>query len=134
MTDKIILYSSKLGKTRKIAKYIAMELKADSFDLKKQTAIDLSEHDCVIFGTGIRAGKPYGAIVKFLEDNKTQLQGKNTSLFISCKFCGTKGDEQLKKVSEQLGISNASYFAGKGEKNEEGFIKEIDDFIRKMSA
>jgi len=133
MTNKAIVYASTLGKTRKIAKYIASELKADSFDLKKQTVINLSEYNHIIFGTGIHAGKPYGALVRFLKDNKEQLSGKKTSLFISCKFDGEKGEAQTKKVSEELGISNAFFFPGKGEKNDEGVNAAVDTFIKEMS-
>ena len=133
MTNKAIVYVSTLGKTRKIAKYIANALKADSFDLKKQTVINLSEYNHIIFGTGIHAGKPYGALVKFLNDNKEQLSGKKLSLFISCKFDAEKGEAQMKKVSQELGISNVSFFPGKGEKNSEGINADVDTFIKEMS-
>jgi menaquinone-dependent protoporphyrinogen oxidase len=103
------------------------------FDLKKQTIINLSEYNHVIFGTGIHAGKPYGSLVEFLEKNKDQLKGKKKSLFISCKFDGEKGCAQMNKVSEQLGISDAFFFPGKGEKNEDGVVSSLDDFIREMS-
>lgn len=133
MTSKAIVYSSKLGKTRKTAKYVAQELKADSFDLKKQTVINLSEYDHVIFATGIRAGKPYRSLVDFLANNKDQISKKKTSLFVCCKFDAEKGEAQIKKVSEELGIDDAFFFAGRGEKNEQGIESEVDDFIREMS-
>ncbi|MDR2698707.1 MAG: flavodoxin domain-containing protein [Candidatus Methanoplasma sp.] len=133
MTNKAIVYSSTLGKTRKIAKYVAKELKADSFDLKKQTVINLSEYTHIIFGTGIHGGKPYGAIVRFLNENKDQLTGKKITLFVSCKFDGEKGEAQIKKVSGELGISNAFFFPGKGEKNNEGMSASVDAFIKEMS-
>ena len=133
MTDKAIVYASTLGKTRKIAKYIAKELKADSFDLKKQTNINLSEYKHVIFGTGIHAGKPYRAVVDFLSNNKEQLKGKKLSLYISCKFDDDKGREQSKKVSGDLGIPDVFFFPGSGEKNAEGLNASVDDFIKEMS-
>ncbi len=133
MTSKAIVFSSQLGKTRKTAKYIAKELNADVFDLKKQTIINLGEYDHVIFGTGIHAGKPYRQLVDFLENNKDQLSGKKESLFVCCKFDAEKGEEQIKKVSEELGVKDAFFFAGKGEKNEEGFETGVDDFINEMS-
>ncbi|MCL2295495.1 MAG: flavodoxin domain-containing protein [Methanomassiliicoccaceae archaeon] len=132
MTKKAVVFSSGLGKTRKIATYVAKGLKADVFDLKKQTVINLSEYSHIIFGTGIHAGKPYGALVKFLENNKSQLSGKKTSLFLSCKLNDEKGEAQLKKVSGELGISDGFFFHGKGEKNDEGMEKSVDDFIKEM--
>jgi len=131
MTSKAIVFSSSLGKTRKVAKYVAQGLNADVFDLKKQTVINLSEYNHVIFGTGIHAGKPYGPIVDFLEKNKDQLKGKKKSLFISCMIDAEKGEAQMKKVSEQLGISDAFFFPGK-EKNDEGLDASLDDFIQEM--
>lgn len=133
MTKVAIVYASKLGKTRKTAKHIANELKADSFDLKKQTVINLSEYEHIIFGTGIRAGKPYRSLIEFLNNNKDQLKGKKESLFLCCKFDAEKGDEQLRKVSDELGIKDAFYFTNRGEKNEEGVESGVDEFIREMS-
>jgi menaquinone-dependent protoporphyrinogen oxidase len=132
MTTKAIVFSSSLGKTRKVAKYVADGLGADVFDLKKQTVINLSEYNHVIFGTGIHAGKPYRPLVEFLEKNNDQLKGKKKSLFISCKFDDEKGETQTKKVSDGLGISDAFFFPGSGEKNEEGLNASLDDFIREM--
>lgn len=133
MTKVAIVYASKLGKTRKTAKYIADELKADSFDLKKQTNINLSEYEHIIFGTGIRAGKPYRSVVEFIQNNTDQLNGKKKSLFLCCKFDGDKGEEQLKKVSDEFGINDAFFFAGRGEKDDEGISVEVNDFIKEMS-
>jgi menaquinone-dependent protoporphyrinogen oxidase len=133
MVKKAVVFASGLGKTKKIANYIAAGLKADIFDLKKQTVIDLSEYEHVIFGTGIHAGRPYGPLVKFLDKNKDQLSKKKRSLFISCMYDEEKGDAQLKKVSAGLGINDAFYFAGKGEKNAEGIETAVDKFIKEMS-
>jgi len=132
MTNKAVIFSSGLGKTRKIATYVAKELNADLFDLKKQTTIDLSEYKHVIFGTGIHAGRPYGALVEFLENNKDQLSGKKRSLFLSCMYHDEKGEAQLKKVSGELGIGDAFFFSGKGEKNDEKMGTAVDRFIEEM--
>jgi menaquinone-dependent protoporphyrinogen oxidase len=132
MTDKAVIYTSKFGRTRKTGKYIANELGADSFDLKKQTIINMAEYKHIIFGTGIHAGKPFKALVEFMEANKDELSKKKISLFICCKFDGEKGSEQCKKVSDTLGIKNATFFPGKEEKNEDGFSGSVDDFIRRL--
>jgi len=132
MTSKAVVFSSGLGRTRKIAEYIAAELKADLFDLKKQTTINLSEYEHIIFGTGIHAGRPYGPLVKFLENNKGQLSGKKTSLFLACMLKEDKGEAQLKKVSGDLGVSDAFFFHTKEEKNDAGMDKSVDIFIGEM--
>ena len=132
MADKAVIYASKLGRTRKTAKYVANGIKADIFDLKKQTVIDLSGYKHIIFGTGIRAGKPFGSVVEFLDKNRDQLKGKKISLFLCCKFNEEKGSEQCKKVSEQLGIIDATFFPS-GEKNEDGISVKVDDYITAVS-
>jgi Flavodoxin len=132
MTEKAIIYASKLGKTRKTGDYIACELKADKFDLKKQKMIDLSEYSHIIFGTGIMAGKPYSALAEFLENNRAQLKGKKLTLFICCKNDEEKGKTQCETVSKMLDIPHAVFFAGKVETKDEGFNANVDDFIKEM--
>jgi Flavodoxin len=133
MIDKAVVYASSLGKTRKTAIYIAKSLKAEAFDLKKQTVIDLSEYKQIIFGTGIHAGRPYGPLVKFLEENKKQLVGKKVSLFICCRLGDENGKTQAEKVSAKLDIPDVYFFSGSSEKNDEGFVKAIDEFVVRMS-
>jgi menaquinone-dependent protoporphyrinogen oxidase len=133
MTNKAVVYTSALGKTRKIAEYVAKKLNADCFDLKKQSAIALSEYDHIIFGTGIHGGRPYHALVKFLDNNQVQMSGKKRSLFISCVYNAEKGEEQMKRVSEELGIPDAFFFNGKHERNSEDMEISVDSFIGEMS-
>jgi menaquinone-dependent protoporphyrinogen oxidase len=131
-TIAVIFASSLTGKTRKTGKYISEELGADLFDLKKQTIINISGYRKIVFGTGIHNGKPYAPLVKFLEDNKDEIAKKKTSLYICCMYDDEKGENQCEKISEQLGIPNAVFFSGKGEKNEAGFENIVDDFIAKQ--
>lgn len=127
-----VIYISKTGKTKKVAEYIASNLGADIFDLKKQTVIDLKGYKKIVFGTGIRFGSPYDAIMKFQEANKAELAKKKVSLFICCLFNEEKGEGQCRTVSESLGISNAMYLDSKKPKNEAGFDATIDEFIAKQ--
>ncbi len=129
-----VIYASKLGKTRKVGNYIAKSINADMFDLKKQTMINMSAYNRIIFGTGIHAGKPYKSLVTFLEVNKAELAKKKTSLFICCMYNDEKGQAQCERVSGELGIAEAVFFDGKSEKNEEGFEIAVDDFIAKLRA
>lgn len=133
-TIAVIYASSFTGNTKKTGKYIADALKADTFDLKKQTKIDIKGYKQIVFGTGIHAGKPYKDLVKFLADNKAEIANKKISLYICCMFDDEKGEKQCATVSSTLGIPNAVFFCGKGEKNEAGFEKKVDDFIAKQRA
>ena len=132
MTEKAVVYASKLGKTRKTGDFIALELKADKFNLKKQMAIDLSEYSHIIFGTGIMAGKPYKVLAEFINNNKNQLKGKKLTLFICCKHDEEKGKAQCEEVSKMLEIPHAVFFTGKIETTDEGFNTDVDEFIREM--
>ena len=86
-TGIAIIYASSFGgHVAETAKYMAKELDADIFDLKKQTKINMTSYNRVIIGTGIHAGKPFGKVVSFVKDNKAVLDDKKTSLFICCMY------------------------------------------------
>lgn len=135
MTDTAIVYFSSLGgHVEKTAQYIAEQLGADTFDLKKQTDIDLSGYSRVIVGTGIHAGKPYAKALDFARNNRAALSGKKTSLFICCLYKGERGGAQCERISKEFGIPDASYFPDSGEKNEDGVKKEVASFVARMKA
>lgn len=129
-----VIYATGMTKhTKAAAEYIAGKLKADTFNLKEITKIDISGYDTIVFGTGIHAGKPYKQVVDFIKDNKSALADKKTYLFVECMYNGEKGEAQLHKVSDELGIKDAIYLNSKGsDMNEAGFPKAIDDFIAKI--
>ena len=134
MESTAIIYASGMTKhTKTVADYMARQLKADVFNLKQITKINVSDYDTVVFGTGIHAGKPYKPVVEFLEANKDALKGKRLFLFIECMYNGEKGDAQRDKVAEVLGIKEAVYFNAKGcEMNEAGVPVAVDEFIAKI--
>lgn len=134
MGSTAIIYASGMTKhTKTVADYMARQLKADVFNLKQITKINVSDYDTVVFGTGIHAGKPYKPVVEFLEANKDALKGKRLFLFIECMYNGEKGDAQRDKVAEVLGIKDAVYFNAKGcEMNEAGVPVAVDEFIAKI--
>lgn len=132
MVTTAIIYASMLGKTRKTAIYIADNINADKFDLKKQKTINMSEYSNVIFGTGIHAGSPNKLVVEFIENNKNELARKKVSLFMCCKYKSEKGLQQCENVGSLLNIEDATFFSGHGEKNEAGFEEAVDTFIEKM--
>ena len=129
-----IIYATGMTKhTKAVADYMARELKADVFNLKQITRINLTDFDTVIFGTGVHAGKPYKPLVEFLDSNREALKGKRIFLFIECMYNEEKGDAQRDRIAEELGINNAVYFNSKGcEMNEAGVPVAVDEFIAKI--
>lgn len=134
MGSTAIIYATGMTKhTKGVAVYMARQLKADIFNLKQITKINVTEYDTVIFGTGIHAGKPYKPLVDFLEANRDALKGKRLYLFLDCKYNGEKGDAQCDRVAQELGIKDAVYFNAKGcEMNEAGVPVAVDEFIAKI--
>lgn len=128
-----IIYATGMTKhTKAVADYMARQLKADVFNLKEITKIDLKDFDTVVFGTGIHAGKPYKQVVEFIANNKDTLASKKLHLFIDCMYNGEKGDKQRDRIAEELGISDAVYFNNKGEMNEAGVPVAVDEFIARL--
>ncbi|MDD2626575.1 MAG: flavodoxin domain-containing protein [Candidatus Methanomethylophilus sp.] len=136
MTDTVIIYATSMGgHVRETANYIAKALNADTFDLKKQTVINISEYKRVILGTAVHFGKPLGALVNFMEANKDQLaKKKSIILFICCMNKAEKGEAQCTAISKDLGIADATFFPDSGEKNEDGISKDVDAFIARLQA
>ena len=129
-----IIYATGMTKhTKTVAEYMARELKADIFNLKEITKINVTDYDTVLLGTGIHAGKPYKPLVQYLDNNRDALKGKKVYLFIECKYNDEKGDAQRDRVAEELGIKDAVYFNSKGcEMNEAGVPVAVDEFIAKL--
>lgn len=134
MGNSAVIYATGITKnTKKAAEYIARKTGSDIFNLKEITLIDISGYDTIIFGTGIHAGKPYKALVEFMDKNKDALKDKKLHLFIECMYNSEKGDKQRDAVAEQLGIHHAAYFNKKAEEmNDAGFPAAIDDFIAEL--
>lgn len=134
MGNSAVIYATGITKnTKKAAEYIARKTGSDIFNLKEITLIDISGYDEIVFGTGIHAGKPYKALVEFIDRNKDALKDKKLHLFIECMYNAEKGDKQRDAVAEQLGIHHAVYFNKKAEEmNDAGFPAAIDDFIAEL--
>ena len=78
-----VIYKSKTGFTKKYAEWIAEELDADLFPLKKARgkldAVKLRNYDAVIFGGSLHAAGICG--VDFLKDKLDCLRGKTIIVF-----------------------------------------------------
>ena len=101
-----VIYSSKIGNTRKVAEYIAQRIGAEAIDVKNKP--DASKYDRIIIGTGVYAGKPSKAITNFVTENKEKLSG--ASLFVTCLYNDDKGAKQLETIANNLGIADAIFF------------------------
>lgn len=131
---KAIIYATGLTKhTKQLADYIAKELKADIFNLKQMTKINVTDYDTVIFGTGVSAGKAYKPVAEFLEANKDALAGKKLYLFIDCKVNADKEEALRDKIAEELGIADAVSINSKGcEMNEAEIPVSVDEFLARL--
>ena len=134
LSDTAVIYSSFMGKTRKIAKYIAEKLNADIFDLKVQSNIDISGFSRIIIGTGVHAGKPYSRVTRFIEDNRSELNDKEVVLYISCAYNGDKAGNQCSEIAMDYQLSNSVFFSNHSEKNGAGLSKDVDVFIERMKS
>ena len=80
----LILYATKHGAAREIARRISEKIDgAETCDLKQNAIPDLSEYDCVIFGSSIYAGTMRKEARMFLSQNADVLNSKRLGLFIS---------------------------------------------------
>ncbi|MFA6710705.1 MAG: flavodoxin domain-containing protein [Candidatus Methanomethylophilaceae archaeon] len=101
-----VIYASKTGSTEKAAEYIASKINGTAINVKQK--IDPTKYDRIIIGSGVYGGKPAKAISEFVRNNKTALT--TASLFLCCMFDKEKGDRQLEKIADELGIADAIYF------------------------
>lgn len=91
----IILYATKYGAAREIAKLIAGKIsEASVFNLKEDTIPPLSQFDCVIIGGPLYAGMLRKEAKKFVELNAAELSDKKLGLFLS-----GLGTEQAKDLA-----------------------------------
>lgn len=112
----LVLYGSKYGTTEECAKKITQYLEGEVhlINIKENKDIKLANYTKIIIGSSIYAGMINKGIKKFIEDNKSELIGKDLGLFICCMSHGEKVKEQFEqnipkevldatKVKENLG-------------------------------
>jgi menaquinone-dependent protoporphyrinogen IX oxidase len=97
----LIAYESKGGATEEAARKIAeilrskYQLEVDLVDLKEQKPSDISLYQNIIIGGGVRFGKIYNKVLKFLKDD---LSDKKVAFFISSSWAGTPGSYENAKT------------------------------------
>jgi menaquinone-dependent protoporphyrinogen oxidase len=97
----LIAYETKGGATEEAAQKIAeilrskYQLEVDLVDLKEQKMPDLSQYRNLVIGGGVRAGRVYDKVLKFLEND---LSGKRVAFFVSSAQAGTPGSYEKAKI------------------------------------
>ena len=133
MVKTAIIYVSSLGgHVSKTAEIIASALDADTFDLKKQSDIDLGGYEKLILGVGVHAGRPYGKMTAFVAGHRDYIDTISTSLYICCMYKDDKGSAQAAKIADMYRIHDVSFFPDSSEKDENGQCKELRAFIERM--
>jgi flavodoxin len=141
----LVVYYSKSGNTEKVAKAIAMGLKAE---LKKIEEIeDVSSYDLICIGTPVHAFAPAKSIKKFLKE-LPDLPGKKGAGFCTMHAVGDK--RTLRIIKEGLENKKIKFLGGfscrgassifgdigpkifnRGKPNEED-LKKAEDFGKKL--
>jgi menaquinone-dependent protoporphyrinogen oxidase len=97
----LIAYETKGGATEEAAQKIAeilrskYQLEVDLVDLKEQKGPDLSQYRNLVIGGGVRAGRVYDKVLKFLEND---LSGKRVAFFVSLAEAGSPGSYEKAKI------------------------------------
>jgi len=85
----LIVYGTRYGTAAEIAEEIGKVIEKegveiDLVDSKRHKNYDISSYDLVVVGSGIKMGKWTKESLKFLKDNKENLEDKKMALFVSC--------------------------------------------------
>lgn len=79
MKNTVVLYKSKYGSTKKYAKWISDELKADLYDSSNIKLKDILNYDVIVYGGGLYASGING--ISFIRKNFNILKNKNIIVF-----------------------------------------------------
>ena len=97
----LIAYETKGGATEEAARKIAdilrskYQLEVDLVDLREQKVLDLAQYRSVVIGGGVRGGRVYSKVLKFL---KNDFSGKQIAFFTSSSWAGTPGSYENAKA------------------------------------
>ena len=122
-----VIYSSKFGSTKKVAEYIAQKIDAEAINVKD--CKDISGYDRIIIGSGVYAGNPSKATIRFVEGNKDKLS--SASLFLTCAYNDEKGANQLEAIAGKLGIADAIFF-DKAKKQIGAEGSKLEEYIKSL--
>ena len=121
-----IIYASKTGTTRKVAKALADKIKGEvkTIPIARAESTCLLKYDFVIIAGSIHYGHIQGDLKRFVHRNAKTLKEKNYGLYIMCMF-EDKADEYLRKEFSQEIVDSAfitACFGGEVNPNEGNFI------------
>lgn len=102
MLKTLIIYESKYGTTRKVAKYLSLVLGPAHYCTTSQFQPEYEDFDLVIVGSPIYSGKILPPVSRFLEDQAEWLEGKLVALF-STSISPEDGYEKLVDMEKILG-------------------------------
>jgi menaquinone-dependent protoporphyrinogen IX oxidase len=75
----LVMYKSKYGSTKRYARWIAEEVKADLKDSSEMKAEDLQKYDTIVFGGSLHAVGIKG--VRFITDNFEKIRDKKVIVY-----------------------------------------------------
>ncbi len=139
LKDSVILvYFSRCGNTRKVAKSFYEELSVESFDIKKCSP-GISNYQFLIIGSGTYGGKPSKELTEFLEA-LPEVENKKVFFFSTCSGDATKTIETMKQILNKKGYTIGDSFTcfGKfallkrGHPNKEE-LNNAKDFAKQIS-
>ena len=81
MKKTIILYSTRDGQTKKIARFIAEQLGHNTIVQSITETVDLNDFDQIVVGASIRYGHFNAELYKFIEKQTALLNQKQTAFF-----------------------------------------------------
>ncbi|WP_297983662.1 flavodoxin domain-containing protein [uncultured Methanobrevibacter sp.] len=138
-----IIYASKRGTTRKVAKYMVerLDCEAITIPVAKSKSTCLLKYDFIIIAGSIHYGRIQSEIKSFVNKNRMTLKGINFGLYIVC-INDDKSDQYLEKAFSRE-ILDAAYiydsFGGEVNLNEGDLItkhiirSKLDDFKKERS-
>lgn len=129
----VVIYSSVAGNTKAVAEYIANKTGGAAVSIKDAKPLDLDGYDTVIFGSRVHAGSIKKTIIDFANANREAMNGMKQAFFCCSMYDGEKGEKQVAKAAQALGISTGTYFT-KGKKLVTEDPAEIDDFLAHIES
>ncbi|NLF33978.1 MAG: hypothetical protein GX583_03585 [Thermoplasmatales archaeon] len=129
----VIIYASTTGNTAAVAEYMANRLGCEAVPVKDAGSVDLGQLELVVFGTRVHAGSPSKDIEEYIGSHSGDLAGKRTALFLCGMIKGKNGEDQLEKISSDLGIPTSAYFI-KGKRVVKESASEIDAFLEALKG
>jgi menaquinone-dependent protoporphyrinogen IX oxidase len=108
----LVVYSSRGGKTGKIAKTIASELGCTAVNVDKEKP-DVSDVELLVVGSGTYGGRPSDALQAFLEN--LSVNKRKAAIFVSSGGPEPKSLTVMKETLEKKRYSVVSSFKSRGQ-------------------